>query len=286
MSKIDNNDFENRIRMKYEIGFEKGPISPDAHVCENLELEVDSDDVSLSSFDLHDRLADIWEKDGSLKLKVRDRLLDIADDFWDTVDINWLKPEAILIVGSIANYNWSVFSDIDLHLVVDFKKIHKKTDFVQDYFDEKKTDWNNKHENLEIMGFPVELYVQDIKAKTESTAIYDIEENTWVKQPNINDFEPIGNKRDKIKLVASKLMTKIDDYEDLFHNLQDIHQIEVLGGEVNALLDEIIEYRKKSLAKNGEMSIGNIVYKCLRRGEYLDRLWQLQTNIYDKINSI
>lgn len=281
-----NEEFKDKIKMEYEVGTEKGPLAPDAHICENLETEVEADDVDLKSFELQTRLSDIWEKDGTLKLAVRDRLLEIADDFWDTIDIDWIEPDGVLLVGSICNYNWSVFSDIDLHLVVDFKEIHKNADFVQDYFNEKKKDWNNTHDELEIMGFPVELYVQDVNAQTESTAIYDLEEDEWVKEPNPDEFEPIGDKKERIKVIASKIMTKIDDMEEHFNLQTDLHKIEMLGEKVNDLLDNIMAYRKKSLAKDGEMSEGNIVYKTLRRGEYLEKLWSMQSKIYDKLNSI
>lgn len=281
-----NEEFKDKIKMEYEVGTEKGPLSPDAHICENLETEVEADDVDLKSFELQTRLSDIWEKDGTLKLAVRDRLLEIADDFWDTIDIDWIEPDGVLLVGSICNYNWSAFSDIDLHLVVDFKEIHKNADFVQDYFNEKKKDWNNTHDELEIMGFPVELYVQDVNAQTESTAIYDLEEDEWVKEPNPDEFEPIGDKKERIKVIASKIMTKIDDMEEYFNLQTDLHKIEMLGEKVNGLLDNIMAYRKKSLAKDGEMSEGNIVYKTLRRGEYLEKLWSMQSKIYDKLNSI
>lgn len=281
-----NEEFKDKIKMEYEVGTEKGPLAPDAHICENLETEVEADDVDLKSFELQTRLSDIWEKDGTLKLAVRDRLLEIADDFWDTIDIDWIEPDGVLLVGSICNYNWSVFSDIDLHLVVDFKEIHKNADFVQDYFNEKKKDWNNTHDELEIMGFPVELYVQDVNAQTESTAIYDLEEDEWVKEPNPDEFEPIGDKKERIKVIASKIMTKIDDMEEYFNLQTDSHKIEMLGEKVNDLLDNIMAYRKKSLAKDGEMSEGNIVYKTLRRGEYLEKLWSMQSKIYDKLNSI
>lgn len=281
-----NEEFKDKIKMEYEVGTEKGPLSPDAHICENLETEVEADDVDLKSFELQTRLSDIWEKDGTLKLAVRDRLLEIADDFWDTIDIDWIEPDGVLLVGSICNYNWSAFSDIDLHLVVDFKEIHKNADFVQDYFNEKKKDWNDTHDELEIMGFPVELYVQDVNAQTESTAIYDLEEDEWVKEPNPDEFEPIGDKKERIKVIASKIMTKIDDMEEYFNLQTDLHKIEMLGEKVNDLLDNIMAYRKKSLAKDGEMSEGNIVYKTLRRGEYLEKLWSMQSKIYDKLNSI
>lgn len=282
---LNNKKFEDGIKMEYKIGFEKGPISPNAHVCENIETEVDSSDIDLKSFELQDELADIWESDGSLNLRVRDRLLDIADDFWETVGVSWVKPENILLVGSICNYNWSIFSDIDLHLVVDFSKIHKNMDFVQDYFNEKKTDWNNTHEGLEIMGFPIEIYVQDINAKTDSDAEYDLEDNNWIKKPNHKDFKPIDSNSKRIKVISAKLITKIDDMSSEFKNESDLHKVEVLGKKVDKLLNKIMSFRKDSL-KDGEMSVGNICYKVLRRSEYLDRLWDLKNKIYDKVNSI
>ena len=81
-------------------------------------------------------------------------------------------------------------------------------------------------------------------------------------------------------------MTKIDDMEEYFNLQTDLHKIEMLGEKVSDLLDKIMTYRKKSLAKDGEMSEGNIVYKTLRRGEYLEKLWSMQSKIYDKLNSI
>ena len=48
------------------------------------------------------------------------------------------------------------------------KKVDDKTDFVQEYFDAKKNEWNDEHDGLSIYGFPVELYVEDVTAKTTS----------------------------------------------------------------------------------------------------------------------
>ena len=73
----------------------------------------------------------------------RGQLLDIADDFTDSLQVDWVKPKDIIITGSIANYNWSEeYSDIDLHVLYDFKKVDKRVDFVKNYFDAKKKNWN------------------------------------------------------------------------------------------------------------------------------------------------
>ena len=85
-----------------------------------------------------------------------------------------------LFLGSLANYNWSKYSDIDLHILIDFKKINKDTDLVKDYFDSKKKIWNDEHENLKIYGFQVELYIQDINEENSSGGVYSLEKNKWL----------------------------------------------------------------------------------------------------------
>ena len=85
---------------KYTIGSEKSaPIGGSySHVCgsdvdENVELEVNASDIDLSSFKKQDKLTSrLWDDDGKLDSRVRLKLLDIADDFWDFVNIKWVKP--------------------------------------------------------------------------------------------------------------------------------------------------------------------------------------------------
>jgi len=126
------------------------------------------------------------------------------------MNITWVKPEGYILTGSICNFNWSEYSDIDLHIVVDFKKVDKRVEFVEEYFKSKKNAWNNEHESLEIYGYKVELYVEDIDAETESGGIYDLEGNEWLKKPNPDDIEEIGLEKYEIKSMAADFMTQID----------------------------------------------------------------------------
>ena len=96
----------------------------DDKVNENIEDEVKSSEVDLSSFKKKNNLVpSIWKDENTLDSKIRLKLLDIADDFWDYVNISWVEPKGIILTGSICNFNWSEFSDIDLHLIVDFDDI-------------------------------------------------------------------------------------------------------------------------------------------------------------------
>lgn len=279
-----NKDFT--LEKEYTLGFENSSVNPYAHIqCENLELEVESGEVNLNSFKKQKTLAPkIW-KGLNLNPKIRLKLMDIADDFWEFCNITWVDVEDVILVGSICNFNWSEFSDVDLHLVVDFSKIHKRTDFVQEYFNEKKKSWNKVHSSLNIFGYPIELYVQDINAEVESGGIYDLWDNTWIRKPNKSAIKPIEMNKYIIKELAAELMTKIDDMYDSFRKEKDKHRLSEIDKNVDNLIDKIMTLRQKGL-KDGEMGVGNIVYKCLRRAKYLDRLWKIKDKIYNKLNSI
>ena len=272
------------MKPDYKLCFEKGGFEPYAHIQqENVECEVDSDDINLKSFRVKNHLEDnIWDGD-ELNLRVRDKLMTIADDFWESCNIKWVKPKTVVLTGSICNFNWSSFSDIDVHVVVDFSEIHERKDFVQEYFDEKKNDWNNTHDNLNIFGYPVELYVEDVDAETESNGIYDLWKNEWIKKPD--DIESIGLKKYAIKDIASRIMTRIDDMSDKFHSTEDSYELEKLNKKIVSLRKHIKEMRKEGL-KHGEMGMLNIVYKVIKRSGYMDKLRDLNHEIYDKINSL
>ena len=256
------------------------------YIRENIALEVEPEEIRLDSFKVNDYLENhIWNGDGSLDLSVRRALLDISDDFWESCNIRWVKPKTVLLTGSICNFNWSEFSDVDVHLVVDFSEIHENKEFVQEYFDDKKNDWNNTHENLNVYGFPVEMYVEDIDAETASSAIYDLWENKWLKKPKEGNIEPIKLNKYGIKQVASDLMTQVDDLCDMFEKEHDKHKLEEIHDEADRISKLFKDIRKVGL-KKGESGSGNIVYKVARRMGYLDKLWKLKTDCYDRINSI
>lgn len=256
------------------------------HVDENLDVEVNSSEINLSSFKKKDSLTPKLWKDGKLDSRVRLKLLDIADDFWKFVNLSWVKPKGIILTGSICNFNWSDKSDIDLHLIADFKEIDDKDEFVRDYLDSKKNEWNNEHNRLKIHGFPVELYVQNVGEMPKSSGIYDLEEDDWVSEPSKNDVQPIRLNKFEIKDKAAKIMTIIDNMYDELESTDDSYKIREIGDDASYLWKKVKSMRKNSLEKHGESGVGNIVYKLLRRSNYLDKLFDLSTIVYDRTNSI
>lgn len=255
-------------------------------IIENIEHinEVNSSDINLSSFkpktELHPKL---WVNN-KLNSRVRLRLLDIADDFIDTLAVDWVKPKDIVFTGSLANYNWSRYSDIDIHVILDYDKVYKKKEFVEDYFSSKKELWLNEHPKLSIYGFPIELYVEDSNEQSTSSGIYSLNKNEWIKEPV--DFEDVKLNAKYIKNYAAKLMTQIDNIEKKQKNAKDDYKVEQCRKELLKIFGKLKKLRKEGLNKGGEMSSGNIIFKILRRTKYIDKIWELINTSYDKINSI
>ena len=271
----------------YKIGFENGDISPFAHVqAENVECEVEPEEVSLRHYKVKDYLNNhIWDDGGRLDRRVRRALVDIADDFWESCGVRWVRPSGVILTGSMCNYNWNEFSDIDLHIVVDFSKIHANKEFVQEYFDDKKNEWNDSHSGIEMYGFPVEVYVEDIGADRVSAGVYDLWTDKWIKTPEKGSVKPIMLNKYSIKKVSADIMTEIDELCDEIEGSDDKDVASEIGVKAEQLLDKIKGIRKIGL-KDGEGGSGNIVYKVLRNLGYLDKLWKLSDKCYDTEMSV
>lgn len=262
----------------------KEGIIESKNINEDIIDEVEEDEVSLSSFSIKDRLHPKFWVNNRLNSRVRLRLLDIADDFIDTLSVSWVKPKDIVMTGSLANYNWSKYSDVDIHILIDYSKVYKNKEFVEDYFNSKKEVWLEDHPKLRIYGFPVEIYVEDYKGDTTSTGVYSLEKNKWINEPGDIQNAKINSKY--VKKVAAKIMTAIDKIVDKLENEQDEHKIEELSDKLKSIFNKVKKLRGEGLKNGGEMSSGNIIFKLLRRTNYLDKIWNNINHSYDTLNSL
>lgn len=246
--------------------------------------EVDASDVNLSSFKVKNELNDRFWINNKLNSKVREKLLDIADDFIDDLSIPNFRPKDIVFTGSLANYNWSRFSDIDVHIIVSFKEIYKKTEMIDDYFKSKKEIWNQTHEGIRIYGYPVEISVENEDDPGVSSGVYSLVKNKWVVEPDNFDDARLNEKY--IKEFAAKVMTDIDNIEKHIKKETSNSKLDELNNKTMTIFKRLKNMRKEGLDRSGEMSSGNIIYKLLRRTKYLDKIWDIINGTYNKINSI
>lgn len=254
-----------------------------------VDESLEPDEVDLSSFNIKKNLNPKFWKNGLLDSRIRIKLLDIADDFIDFLGVDWVKPEDITITGSLANYNWNEkHSDIDLHILMDFSKVDERTDFVENYFISQKNIWNDEHKDLKIFGFPIEVYVQDIKQKHTSNGVYSIEKNEWVTEPKREKLAKTKVNKQNIKKEVSKYTIKIDKLVEKFKTAKnDEYKLRKLYEKASALFDEIKKVRRKDLNNSGnEINEGNIIFKALRRLGYIDKIDKIINKGYNKLNSL
>jgi predicted nucleotidyltransferase len=239
---------------------------------------MDTSDI-IKSFESQDELnSKIWEKKGdsySMRGEVRKKLLETSNIFIDFLGIEILVTD-IIMIGSLVNYNWSKYSDIDLHIVVNFNQFPTNSqDLYVEFFDLKKVIFNQKH-NIKMFGYDVECFVQNESEATFSSGIYSILYDMWVNEPKKLDKTNID--KELIKEKSKQWMRIIDGVVD---NIED-EDPEEIKSIVKKYKEKLKNFRSCGLEKNGEMSIENLVFKLLRRNGYIEKLYDLPTEIIDK----
>lgn len=212
--------------------------------------------------------------------KFRKKLLDITNDFLEGVNIKLPKIDDIQLTGSLANYNYTPKSDLDVHILLDFKKIDEDTDLVKAALDGIRFIWNTKHD-IKLNGHEVEMYFQDTKEPHVSTGLYSLKSGTWVKKPEykkpiIND-EDVAKKFEDIKVQIDKLHELTDKYKN------DSGKSKTLFNYGKKLFQKIKKMRQEGLKSGGEFSIGNLTFKFLRNTFYIEKLHDLINKNYDDI---
>jgi hypothetical protein len=230
----------------------------------------------IQSFKLHDKLNPrIWQN-FELREDIAEDLMQIAEDHFEFLELGLVKLEDVILTGSVANYNWSEYSDFDLNLKFDFNKVGTDPEFVQKYLDAKKKVWKSQHD-ITIEGLPVELTCTDINKDSFSTGKYSIMQGEWIEKPTLEEFEP---DEEMIRDEASKYMRKIKEIEvDLSSENPDYDR---LSKEIKRNLKKLRYEREAGLKREGDLSIENLVYKLLKRNGYVDRLIDAKKQAYDK----
>ena len=244
--------------------------------------EIISEDVPknvLDSFDIHDELNQKLWNVLELKPEIRKKLLLIAKDFFNSLDLPaTVKLNDVTLTGSIANYNWSKFSDIDLHLRIDFSQVDDDIQFVKNYFLGKKSLWNQKH-TIDIHDFPVEVYVENIGDIHIASGLYSILKDKWITKPP----------KKKVVIDKDDIRTKAEGYlaqEPHLKKLLNKKKYDDVIKVVDTIKAKLKNMRASGLQKSGEYGVENLAFKVLRRTPFLQKINDLQIKAYDEKMSI
>lgn len=234
-----------------------------------------NDELDFSAFKMNDTLQpDIWDSEDRIKPEIRKTLLKIAEDYWDSLDLDFDYLD-ITMTGSLSNFNWSKYSDVDLHIIFDINELGDKKEMVKDLLDVKTRKWNSDH-NITIKGFEVELYLQPEDQPHHSTGVYSLMDDEWVIEP----------KKQGVKLDKETIRKK---YKDIVKTIEDIEKDKdnnSVVDRVEKFRDKISKMRQAGLDEGGEFSVENIVFKLLRRNDIMDKLGDLSSNAYDDEHTI
>lgn len=211
--------------------------------------------VKTEALEVHNELnPKLWTNDGKLKPEILARLMDIAEEFINYIDIP-INIADIQIVGSNVSYNYNENSDLDLHFIVNFELTYIQPEILQQLYNAKKSGFNDKYD-LSINGIPVEVYIEDINAGNATNGRYSIIEDDWIVKPKpiTYDIPDISNELNKYKQLINDAL-KSTDYT-----------------KIENLINEIYMNRKLGLAEQGEASVGNLVFKELRNMNVIQKL--------------
>lgn len=223
----------------------------------------------------------IFQANGQLIKEVRKSLLDAAKDFYSFLQFDWLENgiKDVWLIGSMAGYNWSEkYSDIDVQLIMKYKEITNNEDLLANDLWALKTLYNKEHD-IEIKGFNVELYAQDINEDIKSDGIYSILRQTWISKPVKREINI--NKR-KINNYVREIEKKVEKALKEFRSNNFDMALEM----TEDIKEDVRELREVGLSEDGEFSSKNLAFKALRRNGTLDKLDRLKTLAFDNEVSI
>ena len=229
-------------------------------------------DETKISLQYHDQLNSKLWNGSKLKPDVRSKLLQFGYAWADFAKIPRTKILDIIMCGGNANYNYTAKSDIDVHLVIDRAAFAPGTskDLIDEYLQDKKVLWTLTHD-IKILGYALEPYAQDnVDRYPANQGIYSLSRDQWIQFPNKGQYDfnsDPGLKR--------KVMFYVHLIDQMIRDKMDIQS-------VREVKQKIRDMRGSAIAKGGEFSFENLVFKELRNRGYLDKINKYEMQLKNK----
>lgn len=206
-------------------------------------------------FEIHNELnPKLWENN-QLRKDVELKITEIVDQFISTCDIP-LSIVDVHLVGSQASYNYTQYSDLDVHIISNFEIIDCPKEILQTAYNSVKAKFNSDYD-ITLKGIEVELYVEDVQSSVTSNGIYSMFKHEWIKFPK--------------KLTN---IPQVDVSQDIAEWTEKINRVLETNDsdKIEQMINELYEVRQTSLYVEGEYGRGNQLFKEIRNIGLLDKL--------------
>lgn len=206
-------------------------------------------------FEVHDTLNPLLWEDNKLRKEIELKLIEIVDQFVSTCDVP-LSVVDIHLVGSQASYNYTKYSDLDVHIVSNFDLIDCPKEILQTAYNSVKTKFNSEYD-ITLKGIDVELYVEDVNSSVNSNGIYSMYKHDWIKFPKKLTDVPQIDIDDDVSIWSSRI-----------NNILATNK----SDRIEQLVNDLYDLRQTSLYTEGEYGKGNQIFKEIRNIGLLDEL--------------
>ena len=220
------------------------------------------------------RMGDPEGQKYEMKPEVRERLLEIAYQFLDYLNVDLIVTD-IVLTGSLANYSWSKYSDFDIHIIANYNQYPQaQLELYKELFMLKKALFNKSHD-IKLFGYETELYVEGEEDAHFSSGVYSLLYDEWQHKP---EKEDVKIDKETVKRKAQQWMDIIDG---VLENIED-EDIDDAKELIEKYKEKLRKFRTCGLQKDGEYSSENLVFKILRRNGYLEKLRGASHKILEK----
>lgn len=204
----------------------------------------------------HNRLSPKLWKAGGIQPELGARLVALAHQFAAFSGVDRKRIKDIVVTGSSANYNYTVHSDIDVHIISDVSGINSLNLY------QKKVEWTRGHPELVHRNFPLEFYIHDVNQPlSKDQGVYSLVKNKWLNKPT---------HLDDVSILTDPLL-----FNHLQYNIDLIKKVLLKTNNASDILrykEKLWRMRTAGLQRDGEFSIENIIYKDLRNRGLIDKL--------------
>lgn len=203
----------------------------------------------------HDKLNPAIFKDGSVSDDDTDFLVSNAWKFVKFSGIDKKRVTDTVFTGSNANFNYTKFSDVDVHVMCD------ESGLDADEIYKKKVEWADAHKDLKLGMYPVEMYIQDATEHwPKGQGVYSLLQRKWLVHPVHLDTidvlkDPKTVEKVKHEIMLIKDLLKSNDRQPILDYKEKMWRM-----------------RSSGLERGGEFSLENVIYKDLRNRGLIDKL--------------